>query len=90
MKQKPVPLPKSVKLVGNIRIRKENMDKTKRRVENAVFANKVKAQQMANHYQAELQRLDAAVHRYPANLQRQAILMNRGHLQRQYEKYKIA
>ena len=87
MKQK---LPKSVKLVGNIRIRKENIDKTKRRVENAVFANKVKAQQMANHYQAELKRLDAAVHMYPANLQRQAILMNRGHLQRQYEHYKIA
>ncbi len=82
--------PDEITLVGNQRIRRDNMDASKKRMENAIFANTMRATQMANQYQLELQRLDAAMYRLPPSMQRDAILANRGTLQGKYDKLSIA
>ena len=83
--------PREITLVGNHRIRADvrERDAMKTRVDNAMHHNEVKRVQMANQYHLELQRLDAALHKLPPGIRRQAILMNRGALHRQYEHYRV-
>ena len=81
--------PKALKLAQNLRIRQQNPKKAQKRVENALLANKMRAQQVANIYRSELQILDAALHRYPAGMQKDALLMNRGLLQAKFDALKI-
>ncbi len=76
---------KQVKLLANLRIRQENQQQSQKRAQNALLANQVRSQQLANQYRLELQRSEAVLHATPAGLQRDAIMMNRGLLQKKYE-----
>ena len=80
----------AVKLQGNIRIRAEAPAKARKRVDNALLRNQVLAGQQAAQYKLELQRLDAALHTQPAQLQRAHVLMGRGQLQSKHDSLKIA
>ena len=55
------PKKSTVKLIGNMRIRKENKEKTLTRAGNALYHNKIRATQTANVYENELSRLDGAL-----------------------------
>ena len=82
--------PRAVKLIGNLRIRGENREQIQKRTENALWQNKVRAQQVTNQYHLELRRVDAALHHMHPGQQRNAVLMNRGILQKQFDDFKLA
>jgi hypothetical protein len=84
------PKKSTVKLIGNMRIRKENKEKTLTRAGNALYHNKIRATQTANVYENELSRLDGALYSIPAGLQRNALLMSRGELIKKHAQFKIA
>jgi hypothetical protein len=81
--------PKAIKLIGNLRIRGENIEKGQRRAQNVLLANQTRARQVANQYQLELQRADSALHYAQPGLQRDALLMNKGMLQKKYDNLKL-
>jgi hypothetical protein len=83
------PKPKAIKLLGNIRIRQESAAKAQKRAANVLFANQVRAQQMANMYQLELQRADNLLQYQPPGLQREAIMLNRGRIQKRFDNIKL-
>ena len=80
---------KAIKLIGNIRIRSENLEKKQKRAQNVLLANQMRAAQVANQYKLELSRAEGALHGMPDGLQRQAILMTRGMLQKRYDHIKL-
>ena len=80
---------KAIKLIGNLRIRHETHEKQQKRAANALLANQIRTQQNANQYQLELQRADGALHSMPAGSRRDALLMNRGMLQKKYDHIKL-
>jgi hypothetical protein len=81
--------PKAIKLIGNLRIRHENIEKSQKRAQNVLLANQMRARQVANQYQLEIQRADSALHYAQPGLQRDALLMNRGLLQKKYDHIKL-
>ena len=80
--------PAGIKL-QNERIRAENPHKAQKRVENALLANRMRQQQAAAQYQLELQRVDAALHRQPEGLKKQAAMQARRDLKNKYDHFKI-
>ncbi len=81
---------RAIKLLANIRIRQETLEKTRKRQQNAHLQNQVRAAQVATAFQLELQRADALLHGMPPSLQRDAIVMNRGQLMKRYADIKIS
>ena len=79
---------KAVK-IQNERIRAENPHKAQKRVENALLANRMRQQQAAAQYQLELQRVDAALHRQPEGLKKQAAMQARRDLKNKWADLKI-
>jgi hypothetical protein len=81
--------PKAIKLLGNIRIRAENLQKKQKRAQNVLLTNQFRSQQVANQYKLELSRAEGALHGMPDGLQRQAVLMTKGMLQKRYDHIKL-
>jgi hypothetical protein len=82
--------PTKIRLLANMHIRQANREKAHKRAQNALQANQVRQQQLANAHQLEMQRSEALLHTIPQGLQRDAILLNRGMLQKRYENFKFA
>ena len=80
---------KKVKVADHLKIRMEDPEKQKKRVENALYRNRLRQAEVANQYKMELQRIDSALHKHPENHIRQAILMNRGVIKSTYDSLKI-
>ena len=80
---------KKVKVADHLKIRMENPEKQKRRVENALYRNRLRQAEVANQYKMELQRIESALYKHPENHIRQAILMNRGVIKSKYDSLKI-
>lgn len=75
--------------IQNERIRAENPHRQQARIENAILANKMRQQQVAAQHQLELQRVDAALHRQPEGLKKQAVMHARRDLKNKYANFKI-
>ena len=81
---------RAIKLLGNIRIRQEALETTRKRAQNAHLQNQVRNAQVVSSFQLELRRVDALLHAMPPSLKREAILMNRGQLKKRFDDIKVS
>ena len=85
MKKKDKKNPRAITLLGNLRIREQNAERSEKRARNVLLANQVRKTQLQNQYKLELERAKNLLQYIPTGLQRDAVLLNRGILQNKYE-----